>query len=307
MQAAHVVIIAVNTPAKAADPSPGALEARGCPTNMEAFFSVVRAIADSISHELRLEGRSHKIIIEKSTVPLGTATAMEEQLCCHLGIDGEKLRDHVTVVNMPEFLAEGSAINDLVNPQRVVVGTQNDLAFAIVNQLVQGSLGSNEVKVIRTHDTGSSELGKLVCNAMLAQRVSSINSITALCEMTPSCDISDVRRIVESDNRIGGKFLQCSLGFGGSCFEKDIQSLVYILASNNMAESAIYWQGVLDINQRQKARLAEVVSKNELPGATLAIFGLSYKKDTSDTRNTPVAFIVSTLLALGFNLRLHDP
>jgi UDPglucose 6-dehydrogenase len=125
--------------------------------------------------------------------------------------------------------------------------------------------------------------------------------------MTPGCDISDVRKIMESDNRIGSKFLQCSLGFGGSCFDKDIKSLVYILASNKMVESALYWQGVLDINQRQKARLAELVIQNEQSGTKLAIFGLSYKKDTSDTRETPVALIISNLLASGFKLSLHDP
>lgn len=105
---------------------------------MDAFFSVVRAISDSIEQQIRLEGSSHKLIIEKSTVPLGTASLMREKLCFHLGVNSARLDELVTVVNMPEFLAEGSAINDLVNPQRVVIGTQNDLAFAIVNQLVQG-------------------------------------------------------------------------------------------------------------------------------------------------------------------------
>jgi UDPglucose 6-dehydrogenase len=202
---------------------------------------------------------------------------------------------------MPEFLAEGSAINDLVNPQRVVIGTQNDFAFKIINRLVQGkSEEPDDIKVIRTHDTSSSELGKLICNAMLAQRISSINSITQLCETTPGCDISEVRRIVESDSRIGSKYLQCSLGFGGSCFEKDIQSLIYILASNSMMESALYWQGVLDINQKQKVRMTDIVAENEPAACKLAVFGFSYKKNTSDTRSTPVAQVIACLLERGF-------
>ena len=102
--------------------------------------------------------------------------------------------------------------------------------------------------MIRTHDTGSSELGKLMSNAMLAQRISSMNSVTELCETTPGRDVSSVKAIVQADDRIGGKYLQCSLGFGGSCFEKDLQSLIYILHSNNMVSSAVYWQGVLDLN-----------------------------------------------------------
>ena len=144
---------------------------------------------------------------------------------------------------MPEFLAEGSAIRDLISPQRVVIGTENDLVFELINNLVQSRSSSEagqeeEIKVIRTQDTGSSELGKLMSNAMLAQRISSINSLTELCELTPGCDISSVKAIVQADDRIGSKYLQCSLGFGGSCFEKDLKSLIYILHSNNMTSAA---------------------------------------------------------------------
>lgn len=232
-------------------------------------------------------------------MPVGTANALKDQLSKSLQVDS--LDSVVSVVNMPEFLAEGSAINDLVNPQRVVIGTKNETAFKIIARLVP------DVKIIRTHDTGSSELGKLLCNAMLAQRVSSMNAITELCEQTPGCDISDVRQIVESDSRIGSKYLQCSLGFGGSCFEKDIQSLVYILASNGMTESALYWQSVLDINNRQKLRVAKNVTSSIKQGSKLAIFGFSYKKNTSDTRSTPVAAVVSYLLDAGFSVSVHDP
>jgi len=123
---------------------------------------------------------------------------------------------------MPEFLAEGTAINDLIRPQRVVIGTSSDAAFAVMCSLCQGSDDEEPVRVLRTSDTGSSELGKLMCNAMLAQRVSAVNSVTALCEMTPGCDIREVKEIVASESRIGGKYLQCSPGFGGSCFEKDL-------------------------------------------------------------------------------------
>lgn len=259
-----VIFISVNTPPKKLEQAT-VLQSRGkpredlvdkttmgCETDLGAFMSVVREIGrlfDADSSET-----FHKVLIEKSTVPLGTAVQVEQQLAEMIGIDIDRVSKYYSVVNMPEFLAEGSAIRDLVAPQRVVVGTRNDLAFELINNLVQckksssSGQGADKIKVIRTHDTGSSELGKLMSNAMLAQRISSMNSVTELCEVTPGCDVSSVKAIVQADDRIGGKYLQCSLGFGGSCFEKDLQSLIYILHSNSMVASAVYWQGVLDLN-----------------------------------------------------------
>ena len=148
---------------------------------------------------------------------------------------------------------------------------------------------------------------------MLAQRVSSINSLTELCEFTPGCDISSVKSIVQADDRIGSKYLQCSLGFGGSCFDKDLKSLIYILHSNGMTTAAQYWQTVLDMNQHQKARLADLVIQNESSSRktkqrpSIAVYGFSYKKNTSDTRDTPCVTVVARLAKAGFNVRVHDP
>ena len=154
-----------------------------------------------------------------------------------------------------------------------------------------------------------------MCNAMLAQRISAINSITALCEETPGCDVQDVKAILQSDKRIGSQYLQCSLGFGGSCFEKDLQSFIYILGSNGQNESAAFWQGVLNVNQSQKTRLAKLVSDHELIKSPerhvgkrkIAVFGFSYKKNTSDTRCTPAATVVANFASSGFSVAIHDP
>lgn len=313
-----IIFISVNTPPKKqgqgtvlqsrGQPCPVSEEevTMGCETDLSAFMSVVREIGGLFDSDGA--DTFHKVLVEKSTVPLGTAVQMESQLAEMVGVELEEVNKYYSVVNMPEFLAEGSAIRDLVAPQRVVIGTKNDLVFELINNLVQCRKSSDDtqtvdpVNVIRTHDTGSSELGKLMSNAMLAQRISSMNSVTELCEMTLGCDIASVKAIVQADDRIGGKYLQCSLGFGGSCFEKDLQSLIYILYSNSMVSSALYWQGVLDLNLHQKTRLADVVIKHEAVSAkggahtTIAVFGFSYKKNTSDTRCTPCVSIIAKLV-----------
>jgi UDPglucose 6-dehydrogenase len=158
-------------------------------------------------------------------------------------------------------------------------------------------------------------MGKLLSNAMLAQRISSINSMTGLCEKT-GASISEVKGIIGSDSRIGSQFLQCSIGFGGSCFEKDLESLVYILDSNDEHEAAKYWQGVLDINFNQKKRLASQI-QSELTQAmhaqsfqekgVVTLFGFSYKKNTSDARTTQASFMVNYFARNGFEVRIHDP
>lgn len=145
-----------------------------------------------------------------------------------------------------------------------------------------------------------------MANAMLAQRVSSINSITELCEHSEGTDINDVRQILMSDQRIGDKFLQPSVGFGGSCFDKDVASLVFILWQRGMLQQAKYWQGVLDINDMQKKRLAKVVL-NHVRNGVVSVFGFSYKKNTSDTRSTPVCTLVTELAKAGLTVKVHDP
>ena len=284
---ADVIFISVNTPPKKSAPLSEPSAQLGIETDMRAFFSVVANIAKVCN------GQS-KIIVEKSTVPINTARQTIKVLT--------EASVNCEVVSMPEFLAEGSAIRDLVYPQRVVIGTKSDEAFELLKQLCP-----RNCPIIRTIDTASSELGKLMANAMLAQRVSSINSLTALCEQTPGCSIKEVKQIIASDKRIGDQFLQCSLGFGGSCFDKDLASLVYILKASGNELSAKYWQGVLDVNVHQKHRLAQLVI-DSLPGSAMkiALFGFSYKKNTSDTRSTPSVVLTHKLMQR-FQVAIHDP
>lgn len=164
---------------------------------MNAFFSVVRAIARACKKCKDY----HKIIVEKSTVPLGTAKELRKVLQDELQMSDGEVERHFSIVSKPEFLAEGSAIRDLMTPQRVVIGTKNEKAFKVIQRLV------GDVKIIRTEDTGSSELGKLLSNAFLAQRISSVNSMTELCEKTGGCNINEVKAIIASDERIGSKYL----------------------------------------------------------------------------------------------------
>lgn len=162
----------------------------------------------------------------------------------------EKVEEAFTVVSMPEFLAEGQAINNLVNPERIVIGTPNTKMGKDCFQKLL-TLFKEDANVIHTLNA-SSEMGKLMSNAMLAQRISSINSLTSLTEKLDDCSIQDIKQIVSSDSRIGSKYLNCSPGFGGSCFEKDLLSLIHILDSNGEHVPAQYWQSVLDMNQYQK-------------------------------------------------------
>lgn len=208
---------------------------------------------------------------------------------------------------MPEFLAEGCAIHNLVNPDRIVVGTAPNANGMAAFELLKDLYTHINTKFFHVK-TASSELGKLVANAMLAQRISSINSVSELCEITDAC-ISDISSIVGSDRRIGPLFLQSSPGFGGSCFEKDILSLIYILESNGLKEAAEYWAWVLHMNNHQKKRLAEkIVSKFTDPSSTvISIFGFAFKKNTSDARMTPIAYLVNHLIEKGFTVKIHDP
>ena len=279
-----MVFICVNTPA-AETQEDGKM---GLPSNLNAFKSVLKAIGGATKPDSK-----HKILVNKSTVPVGTSKLTVEILQKFLPDKG--ISEIYTVASMPEFLAEGQAIANLMKPDRVVIGTpdtqRGNESFEILKELYDHGHG----KIINTR-AASAELGKLMSNAMLAQRISSINSITGLTEKTQGCEISDVQAIVSSDSRIGSKYLQPSPGFGGSCFEKDLLSLIHILDCNGEHQAALYWQSVLDMNTYQKHRLAKLVaqdlakqirqqqSSNSAAAPTVSIFGFAYKKNTSDTR-----------------------
>ena len=210
----------------------------------------------------------------------------------------------------PEFLAEGTAIDDLNNPSRVLIGgEQTPEGLAAIETLV--SVYANWVprEQIITTNLWSSELSKLVANAFLAQRVSSINSITALCERTDA-DIDEISRAIGSDHRIGNKFLKASVGYGGSCFQKDILNLVYICESFGLQECADYWHQVVLMNDYQKRRFSHKMVDcmfNTVTGKRISILGFAFKKDTGDTRETAACFIMRDLLQEHAELTVYDP
>jgi UDPglucose 6-dehydrogenase len=214
------------------------------------------------------------------------------------------------VLSNPEFLAEGTAINDLFFPSRVLIGgEQTPAGLAAIETLVNVYANWVPRAQIITTNLWSSELSKLVANAMLAQRVSSINSISALCEATDA-DIDEIARAIGSDVRIGNKFLKASVGYGGSCFQKDILNLVYICETFGLKEVADYWHQVVLMNDYQKRRFAHKMVRsmfNTVTGKKIAIFGFAFKKDTGDTRETAAVFVMKDLLDERANLCVYDP
>jgi len=290
IQKADIVFISVNTPTKTAGVGAGRA------ANIKNCELCARTIAEV--------SQSDKIVVEKSTVPVRTADAVRRVLTCNdKGLTFQ-------VLSNPEFLAEGTAVDDLMKPDRVLIGgQQNDAGKKAIATLV--SVYTNWVprERVLTTNLWSSELSKLVANAFLAQRVSSINSISALCEST-GADVSEISRAVGMDDRIGKRFLQSSVGFGGSCFQKDILNLVYLCESFGLSECAQYWDQVIKMNDYQKKRFSEkMVSKmfNTVTGKKIAILGFAFKKDTGDVRETPAMFVVRDLLQEQANIHIYDP
>merc|ERR1711871_62526 len=244
-----------------------------------------------------------EIIVEKSTVPVRTAESIKRVLA-------SASKHKFQVLSNPEFLAEGTAIQDLFNPSRVLIGgEQTPAGLAAIEKLV--SVYANWVPraQILTTNLWSSELSKLVANAFLAQRVSSINSITALCEQTDA-DVDEISRAIGSDHRIGSKFLKASVGYGGSCFQKDILNLVYICETFGLKEVADYWHQVVLMNDYQKKRFARnMVARmfNTVTGKKIAVFGFAFKADTGDTRETAAAFIARDLVEEQARVHVYDP
>ena len=284
--AADMVFISVNTPTKTFGIGAGRA------ANLEFVEKCARQIARV--------SKGHKIVVEKSTLPVRTAEAVKRIL----GSSGNGAT--FDVLSNPEFLAEGTAIEDLLNPDRVLIGGESPQA---IDALVGVYARWIKPDRILTTNLWSSELSKLTANAFLAQRVSSINALSALCEAT-GADVDEVARAIGTDSRIGPKFLKASVGFGGSCFQKDILNLVYLCEHFGLSEVAAYWEQVVTMNDYQKRRFAEKIVKtlfNTVSDKKLAIWGWAFKKDTNDTRESSAIYVCRDLLRERAHLRIYDP
>ena len=289
--AADIVFISVNTPTKTAGIGAGRA------ANVKNCELCARTIAKVST--------SSKIVVEKSTVPVRTSDAVRSVLE-HGAKPGVKFQ----VLSNPEFLAEGTAVVDLEKPSRVLLGgMQTPEGLAAVKTVADVYAQWVPRENILTTNLWSSELSKLVANAMLAQRVSSVNSISALCEAT-GANIAEISRACGTDPRIGPKFLQSSVGFGGSCFQKDILNLVYLCESYGLHECAEYWNWVCKMNDYQKHRFSLNIVRtmfNTVTGKKIALFGFAFKKDTGDTRETAAAFVARDLIDEQARVHVYDP
>ena len=258
---------------------------------------------EATAREIRRFANGDKIIVEKSTLPVRTAAAMEAILEDHADYE-------FTVLSNPEFLAEGSAINDLLEPDRVLIGgPQTDSGKAAINEVVDIYAAWVAREKILTTNVWSAELTKLAANAFLAQRVSSINAIAGLCEAT-GADVDEVAKVVGADSRIGPKFLKAGPGFGGSCFKKDVLNLVYLCESFGLHTAAEYWMGVIKMNDHQQERIVSRLFKemfNTLANKKIALLGFAFKADTGDTRETPAGTVAKLLADEHVRLAITDP
>ena len=287
---ADIIFVSVNTPTKTFG------QGAGRAADLQFWEKTARQILENST--------SSKIVVEKSTLPVRTAEAMERIL----NSNGNGL--HFDVLSNPEFLAEGTAVRDMLNPDRVLIGgRETESGRKAVGKLVDMYARWIPRERIITTNLWSSELSKLVANAFLAQRISSINSISALCEKTEA-DISEVANAIGRDERIGSRFLRASVGFGGSCFRKDILNLVYLCEHYGLPEVARYWEQVVLMNEYQEARFAAnmVASMfNTVAGKRIALFGAAFKANTSDTRESPALEVCRALLEERANIVITDP
>ena len=289
---ADIIFVNVNTPTKTSGLGAGKA------ADLTYWESAARMIADV--------SRSNKIVVEKSTVPVRTAEVIEKILVHN---SNGKIKYHI--LSNPEFLSEGTSIQDLLNPDRVLIGgNDKNLGGQEAIQKLKAIYANwvPEDRIITTN-LWSAELSKLADNAFLAQRISSINAMSALCEAT-GADVSQVSCVLSKNTKLGSKYLNASVGFGGSCFQKDILNLVYICESNGLIEVANYWKEVIKVNDYQKSRFVKKVVTsmfNTVSGKKIAVLGFSFKKDTSDTRKTPAIDVCKGLLADNACLSIYDP
>ena len=261
---------------------------------------------EATAREIKEFARGDKIVVEKSTLPVRTAAAMDAILNDHAEYT-------FTVLSNPEFLAEGSAIRDLLEPDRVLIGgpdtSTGKAAVSALVEIYRGSTPWVPAKKILTTNVWSAELTKLAANAFLAQRVSSINAIAGLCEAT-GANVDEVARVIGADRRIGPKFLKAGPGFGGSCFKKDVLNLVHLCESFGLHTAANYWMGVVTMNDHQQERIVSRLFKamfNTLANKRVALFGFAFKADTGDTRETPAGAVARLLAEERVRLAITDP
>jgi len=290
IEAADMIFIAVNTPTKTYG------EGKGMAADLKFVELCARQIARIAKND--------KIIVEKSTLPVRTA----ETLQTILESTGNGV--HFEVLSNPEFLAEGTAIEDLFNADRVLIGgKQTPKGKEAIQALVDVYAHWLKPKQILTTNVWSSELSKLTANAFLAQRISSINALSALCEVTEA-NVDEVANAIGTDSRIGSKFLKASVGFGGSCFQKDILNLVYLCRYFNLPEVANYWEQVIILNDYQKRRFAKkIISSlfNTVSDKKIAFLGWAFKKDTNDTRESAAIYVAEHLIEDGAQIHVYDP
>ncbi|MBT3546831.1 MAG: UDP-glucose 6-dehydrogenase [Flavobacterium sp.] len=290
IDAADMIFIAVNTPTKTYG------EGKGMAADLKFVELCARQIARVATND--------KIIVEKSTLPVRTAETLQTIL------DSSGNGVNFEVLSNPEFLAEGTAIDDLFKADRVLIGgNQTPSGKVAIQALVDVYSNWLSPQQILTTNVWSSELSKLTANAFLAQRISSINAMSALCEATEA-DVDEVAYAVGTDSRIGPKFLKASVGFGGSCFQKDILNLVYLCRFFNLPEVADYWEQVIKLNDYQKHRFAKSIITtlfNTVSGKKIAFLGWAFKKDTNDTRESAAIYVADHLLEDDANIHVYDP
>ena len=291
---ADMIFISVNTPTKT----------KGIGAGQASDLKWI----DASARQIAKYAKGKTIVVEKSTLPVKTAQTIKQILeAKNEPTSAEDFNEkRFSVLSNPEFLSEGTAINDLENPDRVLIGGDDKEA---IDSLIDIYLNWVDKSKILTTNIWSSELSKLIANAFLAQRISSINSMTALCEAT-GANIKEVSLAIGSDKRIGKYFLNAGPGFGGSCFKKDILNLVYICNHYGLYEVSSYWQKVVDINNWQQKRISNIIVEKlfgTISGKKIAVLGFSFKANTNDTRDSPAIKICKELIEEGGNLFIHDP
>ncbi|MCD9575234.1 UDP-glucose 6-dehydrogenase [Flavobacterium soyae] len=287
---AQIIFISVNTPTKTYGKGKG----------MAADLKYIELCARQIAKV----AKQNKIVVEKSTLPVRTAEAIKSIL------DNTGNGVQFQILSNPEFLAEGTAVTDLLNPDRILIGGDTTPeGETAINALVNVYANWVNRDKILTTNVWSSELSKLTANAFLAQRISSINAMSELCEKT-GADVNEVARAIGMDSRIGPKFLKASVGFGGSCFQKDILNLVYIAKTYGLNEVADYWEQVIIMNDHQKRRFSNKIVQtlyNTVADKKITFLGWAFKKDTNDTRESAAIYVADDLINEQAKISVYDP
>ena len=290
---ADIIFISVNTPTKL--------------SGLGAGYASDLKWVESSARTIATYAKGHTIVVEKSTVPVKTAELIKKiLLSSKSNINEDCATKSFSVLSSPEFLAEGSAIKDLENPDRVLIGGEDKEALDQLSLIYERWIPKSKIFIT---NLWSSELSKLTANAFLAQRISSINAISSLCEPT-GADVTEVAKAIGADSRIGEKFLNAGPGFGGSCFQKDLLNIVYLCRYYRLDEAANYWEQVIALNEWQKRRISKLIIETffgTVSSKKIVILGFAFKSNTNDTRYSPAISIANDLLENGANLFIHDP